>query len=120
MKRFGVPVPCAIALVLFLSIVPLLPLAATAESQQTSEAQSATPAPGMAAEESPAAMMGNMMGSMMEANLKAYISLLGKPEVAEKLASFTKSYYDALVAKGFTKEEALRIVIGASPVNIGK
>ncbi len=34
-----------------------------------------------------------------------------KPESADRLATFTKNYYDALIRKGFTKEQALQIVI---------
>ena len=38
------------------------------------------------------------------------VSAMAKPEIAEELASFTRNYYEALVAKQFSKEEALRIV----------
>ena len=34
------------------------------------------------------------------------------------MATYTKNYYDALVAKGFTKEEALKIVIGVGMPSI--
>lgn len=33
--------------------------------------------------------------------------------VARRAARFTRAYYDALLAEGFTREEALRIVSGA-------
>jgi hypothetical protein len=118
MKRIGFPFPFALILVLSLCLVPLLPSLATAESPEHSGGQASPPPITPGSEKEPADMLGNMMGSMMEANMKAYISFLGKPEVAEKLAAFTKNYYDALVAKGFTKEEALRIVTAASPVNV--
>lgn len=55
-------------------------------------------------------MMGPMMGMMMEGMMESMLATLAKPQTAERLATFTKSYYDALVRKGFTKEEALRIV----------
>lgn len=75
------------------------------------------------------AMMGHMqemMAPMMERTivrtLEATIELLAKPETAERLATYVKNFHDALVAKGFTNEEALRIVTamrvpypGASP-----
>lgn len=35
---------------------------------------------------------------------------LAKPETAKKLAKFTKNYFDALIAEGFTRDEALQIV----------
>jgi hypothetical protein len=56
-------------------------------------------------------MMGPMMGGMMTGMIDAVLGVMAKPETAEKLATFTKNYYDALIAKGFSKEEALRIVI---------
>lgn len=55
--------------------------------------------------------MGPAMGSMMEGMMGAMFRFLAKPETAENLATFTKNYYDALVRKGFSKEQALRIVI---------
>lgn len=118
MKRVGFPVSFTLALVISLCLIPLLPSLATAESQEKPGVQASPPTVVPGSEKEQAAMLGNMMGSMMEANMKAYISLLGKPEVAEKLAAFTKNYYDALVAKGFTKDEALRIVTVANPVNV--
>lgn len=54
-------------------------------------------------------MMGTMMGTMMETVMEAMFKVLAKPENAERLATFTKNYYDALIAKGFSKEEALRM-----------
>ncbi len=53
-------------------------------------------------------MMG-MMGNMMENVMDTMFKVLAKPENAERLATFTKNYYDALIAKGFSKEDALRI-----------
>lgn len=41
-----------------------------------------------------------------------------RPEVsgvAERAARFTRAYYEALLAEGFTREEALRIVSGGGP-----
>lgn len=34
---------------------------------------------------------------------------------AERAARFTRAYYEALLAEGFTREEALRIVSGGGP-----
>lgn len=55
--------------------------------------------------------MTPMFGQMMEAMTSATFNVLANPETAEKLATFTKNYYDALVAKGFTKEEAMQIAM---------
>ncbi len=63
-------------------------------------------------------MMGPMMTNMAQAQITATISALGRPEIAQQLATFTKNYYDALVSRGFTKEEALRIVAGAGLVGL--
>jgi len=51
-----------------------------------------------------------MFGQMMAAMLQGTLTVLAQPETAEKLATFTKNYYDALLRKGFTREEALRLV----------
>lgn len=60
--------------------------------------------------------MGPVMGSMMEQMMAGVIDLMARPETAGKLAAFTWNYYEALVKKGFTKEEALRIVSSRSPM----
>jgi len=44
------------------------------------------------------------------ATLEGTLAALAKPENAERLADFTKNYYDALVRRGFTKDQALQIV----------
>ena len=56
-------------------------------------------------------MMVPMMGQMMVVGMEAMLKALNKPDNVELLASFTRSYYDALVKKGFTKQEALQIVV---------
>ena len=56
-------------------------------------------------------MMGPMMGQMMQAMMQGMLAVLSKPETAQQMATFTKNYMDALVAKGFPREEALRIVM---------
>lgn len=54
------------------------------------------------------------MMPMIAATLKnvtqGTMAALAEPEVARNLARFTRNYYEALVAAGFTREEALRIV----------
>lgn len=55
--------------------------------------------------------MTPMFGQMMRAMMTATFDVLSQPESAEKLASFTRNYYDALIKKGFTKKEALNIAM---------
>jgi hypothetical protein len=55
-------------------------------------------------------IMGPIMERMIVRTFEATIELLAKPETADRLATYVKNFHDALVAKGFTKEEALRIV----------
>ena len=57
------------------------------------------------------AMMGPMMGQMMEAMMEGMLRVMARPENADRLATFTKNYYDALIRRGFTKDQALQIVI---------
>ncbi|MBI1937831.1 MAG: hypothetical protein HYS25_06870 [Ignavibacteriales bacterium] len=56
-------------------------------------------------------MMGPMMGQMMTGMMNSMFDVLSDKSNAEKLAEFTKNYYDALINKGFSKEDALKIVI---------
>jgi hypothetical protein len=51
-------------------------------------------------------MFGNVMATMYE----GLLNTLARPETANKLAAFTRNYYEALVRHGFTAEQALRIV----------
>jgi len=55
-------------------------------------------------------VMGPMMGEMMASMVKSMSKTMAEPEVAQNLATFTRNYYQALVDRGFTEEEALKIV----------
>lgn len=58
--------------------------------------------------------MSNMlpfMGQMMKIMLHVQFEVLAEPETADKLATFTRNYYEALLKKGFSKDEALKIVM---------
>jgi hypothetical protein len=55
--------------------------------------------------------MTPMFGQMMRVMMTATFDVLSQPESAEKLASFTRNYYDALIKKGFSKDEALKIAM---------
>ena len=50
------------------------------------------------------ALMGGMYGGI--------IDYLARPETAAKLATFAKNYFDELIKRGFTREEALLLVRG--------
>jgi hypothetical protein len=55
--------------------------------------------------------MTPMMGKMAAAMLSGVLDLLSDPATVDKLATFNRRYFDALLGKGFTREEALRIVM---------
>jgi hypothetical protein len=46
-----------------------------------------------------------------EIAVASQVSALAKPETAEKMARYVKNFQNALIKEGFTKEEAIRIVI---------
>ena len=69
------------------------------------------PAPNQAQVDAQMAMMAPMMSQMMQSMMQGMLLQLARPETAQNLATFTKNYFDALVAKGFTRDEALRIVV---------
>ena len=87
-------------------------------AQQPTPSRPAKPDSTQARAQEAAAMMGPMMqqmapmmGQMAAFSLEGTLAALAKPENAERLADFTKNYYDALVKRGFTKDQALQIVM---------
>jgi len=50
------------------------------------------------------------MADMFVKFLDTFVGAVGKPEFVARMAKAQKAYFDALVAEGFTREEALRIV----------
>jgi hypothetical protein len=71
--------------------------------------------------DSAGAAMETMLRSMMDqqtarmaqlaaVSMTARLAVLAKPETAQNLATFVRNLYDALIAKGFSKDEALKIV----------
>ena len=52
-----------------------------------------------------------MMGQMMAQMLEMTFTVLARPETADRAAAFTRNYFDALVKKGFTRDEAFRLVL---------
>lgn len=56
-------------------------------------------------------MMGPMFGQMTRVMMQAQFEVLSQPETAEKLAAYTRNYYNALIKHGFSKQEALDIAM---------
>jgi hypothetical protein len=52
-------------------------------------------------------------GSGSAARYVSYVEVASHPAIAKAMATATRNYYDALVAAGFSKDEALRIVVSA-------
>jgi len=51
------------------------------------------------------------MGQMMEIMMKVQFKILADPATADQLATYTRNYYEALIRKGFTEEESLKIAM---------
>lgn len=99
------------------SLVPLLAillLAPAALVAQQPAAKSATPdSLQMAQMAGMLNQMGPMYESMVQSMIEGTIKAFEKPETIERLARFSRRYYEALIKQGFSKEEALQIVAGA-------
>ena len=59
------------------------------------------------------------MGQLVAVTMTARLAVLAKPETAQNLATFVRNLYDALIAKGFSKDEALKIVTAFSGTATG-
>lgn len=81
-----------------LSAFTIQPLMSTEPSADLSNSQ----APYPAEMQHFTAIYGQMMDGLL--------GLLSKPETAQKLAHYQKTYYDALIKEGFPPESALQIV----------
>lgn len=55
--------------------------------------------------------MAPMFGQITKIMMRTQFEVLAEPETTKRLATYTKNYYQALIDAGFTKEEALKIVI---------
>jgi len=106
----GVPPLRALLVAGFLVLGPVVALAQqpapTPVPRDTSSAAHLQQMMGMFNQMGP--MYETMMKSMIEGTLKA----LAEPENVERMAVFTRRYYQALMKQGFTKDEALQIVAG--------
>lgn len=54
------------------------------------------------------------MAKMIEVGIESQLTVLSKPEAAEKMARYVRNFQEALIKQGFSKEEALRIVTSLS------
>lgn len=59
--------------------------------------------------------MAPMMARMAQASLEAVLEEIQRKETAEAMATYMKNFYDALVARGFSREDALKIVLAHGP-----
>ena len=64
-------------------------------------------------------VMGPMMGEMMSSMLKSLSKTLAEPQIAQNYATFVRNYYQALIDRGFSAEEALKIVSSTGLPNVG-
>ena len=95
--------------------------AALAEDKTTAESSEQSRA---ASSRSPSAvemqqMMGPMMGEMMSGMLRAMSKTMADPQIAQNFATFTRNYYKALIAQGFSEEEAMKIVMASGLPSMG-
>ena len=56
--------------------------------------------------------MGPMYQTMVQAMMEGTLKLLEQQQVIDRMAAITRSYYEALMKQGFTREESLQIVAG--------
>jgi hypothetical protein len=103
--------PLSIA-ALLLALGALAPSPAEAQQGQRPDAAQAQgeQSPEMREQMQQIRAMMPMMATMLQSVTQGTMSALAEPEVARNLARFTRNYYEALMAAGFTREEALRIV----------
>lgn len=59
--------------------------------------------------------MEPMLRQNMQAMMEAALVVLARKETADQMAAFSRNYLDALLAKGFTREEALQLVTAHAP-----
>jgi hypothetical protein len=54
--------------------------------------------------------IGDQLAAMLINAVDVYIEYLARPQTTDKLAAFQKNYYDSLVKRGFTEEQAFQLV----------
>jgi hypothetical protein len=93
--------------------VLVLGLGAAAARSAGAQQPTASPDSVQRAMEQASVMMVPMFARMAEITLETTLKTLAKPENVDRLAAFMHQYYVALTKQGFTKSEALQIVIAA-------
>lgn len=91
-----------------LCMLPALSLSAQPPAQPK---QKPSPEEMQKAMEASMAMFVPVLVKMTEGIVDAKLEIAGKPETAERIATFKRNLYDALIRQGFTKDEALRMTI---------
>ena len=61
--------------------------------------------------------VGPAVTEMITSTLDGLLAYMTRPETAEQMAAFVRNYYDALLKKGFTEEQALQIATSANPLS---
>lgn len=54
---------------------------------------------------------------MITTTLDDLLAYMARPETTDQMAAFVRNYYDALIKKGFTEEQALQIATSANPLS---
>ena len=57
--------------------------------------------------------MGPMYEQMTQSTIAGTLKAMEQPENVERMATFARRYYEALIKQGFSREEALQITAGA-------
>ena len=97
-------------LTILLAVVLLAPPRSHAQQPTRADTVKAQPAQQEEEMRQQMQLMPGMMGEMMRQVLQSTTAALAEPQTAQNLARFTRNYFTALVAQGFTEEQALRIV----------
>jgi hypothetical protein len=101
-------------LTILLAVVLLAPSRSHAQQPTRADSAQARQAQQDAEMRQQMQQMPNMMSDMMRQVMQSTTAALAEPQTAQNLARFTRNYYTALVAQGFTEEQAMRIVANIS------
>jgi hypothetical protein len=63
--------------------------------------------------------LNDSLSAQIADQIKAGLKVKNDPEIIEAQATYIKSFYDALVKQGFTKEQALELVAASLSSNNG-
>jgi hypothetical protein len=97
-------------LTILFAVVLLAPSGSHAQQRPRPDTAQAQPAQEDAEMRQQIGQMPRMMSDMMRQVLQSTTAALAEPQTAQDLARFTRNYYTALVAQGFSEEQAMRIV----------